>query len=182
MKIAKGKWRIVFVFPWFGIVIKIPVIRFYEGIKPFLKPKEWKRLKGRTVLLKLMIKYRRPFLFGGLVNNWNEFWFYLKTRNPFLQPTYFSFFGLFNIQRYGEPCNLPIIDLWKCLYKITNGEVFEDSHTFGDPNNFCFYNGKLRIVDYGSRRTHPVIRRYGKRIIELFNSVFLERRKEIRTL
>lgn len=36
-------------------------------------------------------------MFGGFMANWSEFIFFVKTRNKFLLPTYFSFFGLINI-------------------------------------------------------------------------------------
>lgn len=42
------------------------------------------------------------FLFAGIMTNWNEYRFYRRTKNPFLMPSYFSLFGLFNIQRKAE--------------------------------------------------------------------------------
>lgn len=114
----------------------------------------------------------KGLLFGGLDANWGEFLFYWQTRNPFVQPTYFSFFGLFNVQRAGEPCLLKREDLWYQLYQLTRDRDFDNSHHFDNLRNFCFSNGKLRMLDYGSRKSREVIARHGAMIVELFNPAY----------
>ena len=163
MKIKKGTDRIVVAFPLLGIVVKIPIIHFIRLFSVLTTE------KGE---FPLYWKYWKMKIFSGLISNWNEFRFYWRTRNPFLQPTYFSIFGLLNIQRYGEPCNLQIVDLWCQLHELTDGSVFDDSHHFANPNNFCFYKGKLRISDYGSQRSHRVIMKYGERIFKFFDPAY----------
>lgn len=185
MNINKGKDRVVFVFPLLRVAVKFPIIHFFAAVKPFFR----RDTKGKWDYLKKYLTWPletysgfRGLLFRGLSANWNEFWFYQKTRNSFLQPTYFSFFGLLNVQRYDTPCQLQSVDLWCQLYELTSGKVFDDSHHFENPRNFCFCNGTLRMLDYGSRRTHSVITQYGTKIVELFNPAYCweEEKKKLR--
>lgn len=177
MKVKKGQTRIVFLFPLIGIVIKIPIIRIFRAISPFfyLTPS----LRGRR--LKFFKKYVgypvdagefKWSLFDGICCNTNEYWFYKRTKNIFLQPTYFCLFGFLNIQKYGKVCELGETDFWCQLYELTNGRVFDSPHHFANPNNFCFCNGELRILDYGNCRTHGVILQYGEKIIKSFNPAY----------
>jgi hypothetical protein len=173
MQIRKGKDRIVIILPLLGIVIKFPIVHFFLAVIAFFhrvpKGKKWEYLKK---YISLPIEYTYGFrwlLFTGISANWNEFWFWWKTRNSFLQPTYFSLFGLLNIQQYDQPCQLLEDDLWCQLYELTNSKVFDDSHHFTNPRNFCFSRGKLRMLDYGSRLSQRVVEKYGEKIFELFN-------------
>ncbi|OGG93353.1 hypothetical protein A2609_01525 [Candidatus Kaiserbacteria bacterium RIFOXYD1_FULL_47_14] len=177
MQIRKGNDRIVFVFPSLGIVVKLPIVHFFFAARCSwqmffhcgAKGRRWKILKRYLEFPTKNMSSFRWFLFRGLSANWNEFRFYRKTKNPFLQPTYFSLFGLLNIQRFDEPCQLEETGFWWQLLELTNGKVSDDGHHFEEPRNFCFHNGKLRILDYGSRRTHDVVLQYGTKIVELFN-------------
>ena len=172
MQTRKGNDRIVFIFPRIKLVIKIPFIHLFLAFSPFFKKEDRKveYLKNYfTYPLECYGGFKR-LMFKGIVDNWNECYFYWKTKNPFLQPTYFSLFGILNVQLYGNSCNLKTVDLWCQLYELTEGKVFDDSHHFANENNFCFHKEKLRMLDYGSKRTHNVIKQYGKKIVELFNN------------
>jgi len=174
MQVKKGQDRIVILFPWIGIAVKFPIVHFWRVVCLLcydIKRGNWDCLKKNW---EWPIEARSGFkglLFRGLATNWGEFRFYRSTHNPFLQPTYLSF-GFVNIQRYDEPCKLKNVDLWCQLYELTNGDVFADSHHFENPRNFCFNNGMLRILDYGSRRSQGVISKHGARIVEVFNSAY----------
>jgi hypothetical protein len=175
MKFKKGRNRFVFVFPSLGIAIKLPIVHLLQSI--VLLVKAIKRLHFKFIWYELAIPVSYPMgyknrLFGGIVDNWSEFAFFCKTRNPFLQPTYFSFLGLINIQRVGKPCLLDATDFWCQLYGLTDGKVFDDCHHFENPDNFCFDKGKLKILDYGSKATHAVIVEFGIKIIESFDVSF----------
>jgi hypothetical protein len=52
---------------------------------------------------------------------------------------------------------------------LTKGDVLWDPHHFENPSNFCFHDGKLLMLDYGSRKGHSVIINHGERIIKLFD-------------
>ncbi len=172
MQTRRGGSRIVFIFPVFGIAIKFPIIHFFEAIRQFFLRKRWRKWKYIKRYFSRPMESNfgfRGLLFGGLSSNWNEFCFYWKTKNSLLQPTYISFFGFFNIQRHGKACQLQHIDLWCQLNELTNEKVYDDSHHFANPHNFCFHDNKLQMLDYGSRRCQNVIMQYGKKIVELFN-------------
>ncbi len=100
------------------------------------------------------------FLFGALLNNWREYLFYLQnSEEPFLFPCYFSFFGLFNVTPLGDEI-ADEIDLWAVIYDLTAGEAIKDGHHFTENKNFCFYEGHIRMRDYGSKRTQEIITKY----------------------
>lgn len=177
MKFKKGRYRFVFVFPSLGIAIKLPFIRLIGIIGRIVS--HMIHLRFRLIHREMIVSVYnsgisgyRSYLFGGIITNWEEFMFFRKTKNPFLLPTYFSFFGFFNIQKAGEPCKLKYVDLWCQLYELTNGRVWDSSHHFENPDNFCFDKGKIKIVDYGDGKTHRVIIEYGTKIQESFDPNF----------
>ncbi|OGH83709.1 MAG: hypothetical protein A2261_00960 [Candidatus Magasanikbacteria bacterium RIFOXYA2_FULL_44_8] len=97
MQIEHGTTRVVVLLPILGIVIKFPIIRIWGSIrlaKIAVRALRMKIPRTRQVLLPCI----KDSLFLGIANNWREFWFYLRNRHPILKPTFFSFFGLFNIQ------------------------------------------------------------------------------------
>lgn len=183
VQVQKGGNRIVFIFPLVRIVIKLPIIYLVAGIHTLLyELKEgclWSHWRDYTVehygtLKRLLCK--------GIVDNWREFQFYTKTHHPFLQPSYFSFLGLINVQRLGQPCTIKSTDLWCQLYELTQGAVFKNSHCFANPDNFCFQDGSIRIFDYGDPRTQEVIREFGAKIMKDFDPRYSweERKKQLK--
>lgn len=180
MQIKKGNDRIVILLPSLGIAIKLPAIHLWRAICLFcgrIKNGKWKRLK-RDWKWPIEAPWGfKKFLFRGFVVNWRELRFYSQTRNPLLQPTYFSLFGLFNIQKAGEPCQLESINLWCQLREITDNAVDADKHHFSNPRNFCFNNGTLRMLDYGSRQSQEVILKFGAKIVQSFNSTYRWKRE-----
>lgn len=173
MKIKKGNNRIVFTFPKLGFVIKLPVINWFKAFKPVLT---WKvgGIKSRRMLIRYFqwpveaSEGFKNYLFRGFLANIAEYKFYKKTKHSFLKPTYFSLFGLFNIQKYGPLCELGEIDFWCQLYALTDGDVFADGHHFASPHNFSLED-KLQMLDYGSKRTHKVIIEHGDNILKNFD-------------
>ncbi|OGZ85160.1 MAG: hypothetical protein A2599_02625 [Candidatus Staskawiczbacteria bacterium RIFOXYD1_FULL_39_28] len=172
MKSKKGYYRIVFIFPFLGFAIKFPKIHLLEAILQLFwvffncKWKTFCRILSSPVESELGTKSQ---VFGGIMVNWQEFLFFHNTKHPFLQPTYFSFFGLINIQKMGKPCHIDAGALWSQFYKLTNGGAWADPHHFKNPGNFCFDDGRLRIFDYGSKKTQGIITEYGITIFESFD-------------
>jgi hypothetical protein len=131
-----------------SIQMKVPVIKRYE-------------MYGTMALC----------LFGGIMANCQEWQFYRKTKNVFVMPTYFSFFGLFNIQKRGKK-----IDFWGeagAWHYIHNNienhqQPFCDGHTLASIENFCLDNGRLKIVDYGSRSLGPFLEINGEKLYNNF--------------
>lgn len=169
MEIKKGQNRVVLIFPKLKIAIKFPLVRFYLTIKElFCYKNDWDLLRKRCTWPIEAPGFKR-FLLGGAYANWNEFYFYLKTRHPFIQPTYFSLFGLLNVQMYDEPCRAEWTNFFTQLDELTDRKASEDPHHFANPRNFCLHDGKLRMLDYGGRKARDVITRYGVTIHKKFN-------------
>ncbi|OGY45726.1 MAG: hypothetical protein A3J65_02075 [Candidatus Buchananbacteria bacterium RIFCSPHIGHO2_02_FULL_45_11b] len=179
MKIAQGKHRFVVAFPRLGIAIKIAKIKPIEALKRFWnvfirhKGNAKEKLTRLKFELFKMVPRAMPtigyHLFYGIYNNWREFIFYQKTKNLFLQPTWFSFIGLFNIQPYGRPTDRSLGDLRHGLYDLTDGQVSLDGHHFDEPSNFTVENNRLKILDYGHQTTQKIITAYGQKIWEEFD-------------
>jgi len=168
MKIKKSRNRIVLVFPCLGIVIKLPFIHFVSGINDFLWSIKDGHFRWRWNSNIESMESFKELLFKGILYNWREYLFFIKYRHPFTTPTYFSFFGFLNLQRLGQPCIIDSLVLWQKLIKLSNGTVAQDGHHFTNPENFCFINKKLRIIDYGSLRTQQVITKIGLKIMNDF--------------
>lgn len=141
----------------------LKVIKNRRDLSRHLKMSD--RGKNMSRGLKVLPRRRYEFialnskLFGGIMANWNEFIFFVKTKNKFLLPTYFSFFGLVNIQKRGQELKWSDGDFFSFLQKNSKekDQIFIDAHSFENPNNFCLDNGKLKMVDYGSRHCRSFI-------------------------
>ena len=172
MEFHKGQNRWVAVFPKAGVVVKFPIVYLkvvLEALTVDLWRFGWRGFKANWDTPMEAYGGFRSWLFKGLAANWMEFWLYVTTRNPFLQPTYFSLFGLVNVQRYGTPCPLKYVDVWCQLCELTNDQVWDDGHHFSNTQNFTFDGGVLRMLDYGSIKTRKVIRLYGEKIAQQFD-------------
>ncbi len=180
MQIKKGDDRVVVILPALGIVLKFPFIRFWRFVCSLVRCFKNPRLilgrlwRGVSTPIRYPLGFR-GMLFKGLHANWCEFWFYWRTRNPFLQPTYFSLFGFLNVQRIGEPCLMKPEDVWYQLSgmnKSLQRDLRKDNHHFANPRNFCFFRGKIRMLDYGSSGSRAVVALHGSHIVEYFNPAY----------
>ena len=96
MRFKKGTYRFVFVFPFLGITIKLPRFHLFSTIRTICRNLLHREFK--SLYKELFISVSAPFglknhLFGGVADNWREYLFSRNTKNAFVQPTYFSFFG-----------------------------------------------------------------------------------------
>lgn len=174
MKINKGSRRIVFTFPCLGVVVKLPLVHIITACKVAVKA----FLLGGWHFFKLQISLDEyeTLLTGGLKSNLQEASFFSSEKHPFCQPTYFSLFGLLNVQKYGQICNIKGINIWMQIILITDGErnkkLWECGHHFNNSANFCFDNGKIRMVDYGSKSVCDIISQYGRKIMDEFDASY----------
>ena len=171
MKIHKGTNRMTLILPRWGVVVKFPLIHLGKAstlIFKQVRAGRWDAIRFEWSRPVDALIESKKLLFLGIVANRNEFAFYQETKNPFLQPTYFSFFGFLNIQKMGEPCTVPEVEWWRILQKITNEDVYDDPPHFSDPQNFCFSGGAIKMVDYGSSRCHEVVKNHGLKIMGFF--------------
>lgn len=172
MKIKKGTSRVVLVIPNLGIAIKIPRVQLlvvFRGTARLCLKRDWQMLRIDWSMSATHSAGFRGRLLKGLLDNRSEFAFYRRTHDPFLLPTFFSLFGLFNIQLYGEECGVTRVNLWTQLCGLTDRDVWADSHAFDWPPNFCRRDGKLLILDYASKGAQEVIEKWGSTIVSRFD-------------
>ena len=107
------------------------------------------------------------WLFRGIAENFCEFGFYLKTRHCFLLPTYFSLFGLINVQKLAIEPKINDRDLLHQMVTLTHDKANE--HHYRNPANFSYQDGKLQILDYGDPDVQKVVKEFGKLLQEKFD-------------
>jgi hypothetical protein len=181
MEIKKGTFRTALVFK--GFVIKLPRIYLSKALETFFKT-----LKVGGVIY----HFRRynweqyntipNYLLKGIIDNWLEYVFYKKNKSfQLLVPTIFSLFGLLNIQSYCEPLECKEEDLWCQLSEIAGESIWKDSHAFANPKNFGVYEGKIRMMDYGSKETQKALKECADKIFFNFDFSYSweERKKQL---
>lgn len=188
MKIESGSTRVVLLLGWF--VLKFPIFAkpdwlavrfiFKMGLNKYvLKNKNFEpHLYETFSFFESIVTVISP-LTDGVFSNWLEFYYYLKTRNDFLTPTYFSFLGLVNIQKqivkikvrdegliYPFKEFFPIIDDY-----YRNGSIELQvpfcHHMLGE--SYCWGNdGGLMMFDYGNKSVFPFICEKGEEMHRRF--------------
>src|SRR3989339_879833 len=147
MEIKQGSSRFVIILGCF--VFKFPKIMVWVCLKDF--------------------PGLRYYLLNGIISNFKEYLFWLKYKNNFCEPTFFSLLGFVNIQRFSPPYNLlNKKDFWLKIRMVQNYD-WDDGHHFCNSNNFNIRDGKILIVDYASSKTQRVILKHGQNIIRHFS-------------
>ncbi|OGD67055.1 hypothetical protein A2442_00310 [Candidatus Campbellbacteria bacterium RIFOXYC2_FULL_35_25] len=173
MEIKQGSSRFVIILGCF--VFKFPKIMVWVCLKDVFfiikKDRRWKHLKfylSRTCYSK-DFPGLRYYLLNGIISNFKEYLFWLKYKNNFCEPTFFSLLGFVNIQRFSPPYNLlNKKDFWLKIRMVQNYD-WDDGHHFCNSNNFNIRDGKILIVDYASSKTQRVILKHGQNIIRHFS-------------
>jgi len=174
MEVKEGQTRTVYIFNHF--VIKVAQIHFkaaYKNVAGW-----WKAGKKRQAL-KLIREifwgdyYSTNFhpktnLLAGIRANLLEFGFYLRHRHVFCKPTYVTLFGLVNIQKKGQVCEIPYEQFKPRMHELTNDEIPTQDHTFDSPGNFACNDNHLQIIDYADPAIQPLILKYGKKLYQEF--------------
>ncbi len=164
-QVKRGMKRTVVLLPGIGVVLKFPRFFFraaWESCAKRLFVLIWRR-KWREV--RVLIGHPDKFntvsgnLFEGIYNNWLEFVFFAKSRHGFCQPTYFSFFGLMNIQKYGTLVTSRYMGriFFSQIHPAIEGALSNDPHHFTEAKNFTVTGDRLLLVDYGSRVTRKIL-------------------------
>jgi hypothetical protein len=181
MEIKAGTSRIVLLIPTLKIAVKFANPYIWQAVKttygffaqiPTKAPQDWARwFKIHwTYNPKRQILSIPQMLFQGVFENWSEFWFCQQARNPMAQPTYFSFFGLINIQAISKPCMVNEREFRQYMeHFLGSKEFYSDSHHFSRLKNFGLRHGRLIMVDYGTRQTQDVLRKHGTRMSQEFD-------------
>lgn len=177
---------VVLIYP-LGIVLKFPQIDFKKGLRLFIslfneiqmsfKEKDFRHVK-HFCKWRIFAHYERPESLGywwlrGILANVNEFrYFVFNSRNPLMVPTYFSLFGLVNIQ----PLVIPKAKgygankIWNLCYAATDieNEMRDcDTHAWEDQNFTQAKDGTIALFDYGSSRAWPMVKKYGDRFSKI---------------
>ena len=166
MYIAKGTTRIALVFDNF--VIKLS--RLLHFLRLAMDQLYKFRIRG---------SFRKMFI--PIRDNLSEFVFYRRTCHVFCAKTYFSFFGLFNIQERvvhlegndpKDQYNFPRYEEYESVLKgvFWGREKYVESHTFLNPINFGFSKkrGVFVCVDYADPEVQKNILEFGDRLQEAF--------------
>lgn len=168
MKMKSGTTRKVLILWIFAI--KYPKIIWRDGI--IHEPCAGKIIISSGQKTRWKARLRRLLL--GMKSNWAEYIFYWKHRLPILMPTYFSLFGLLNIQLAGQETGFSSevdLSLYQQISKICESdiEIHNDIHVFGCIDNFCRSGDRLIIVDYAGSKTQNILQKWGDRIFEKFD-------------
>ena len=123
--------------------------------------------------LYLNFKRNLQLTFRGIADNWRERIFY-QDANIFhrllLQATYFSFFGLFNIQRYGKPADRKDAHaIYRSFYLVAGQGLVEDSHHWTNAGNFHLASDGPKLLDYGSPETQKIVGDFGLALYTRFD-------------
>lgn len=180
MFIKRGTSRLVVCLPEWGLVIKLPRPRPLSFIRNTAHAvrRAYRCRQMRWIEWSLRLDHNndndlmgniRYTLLNGIWHNWQEWRLWGGTRSRFLEPTYFSLLGLVNIQRYGEDLRVSDIGLWAQMVEFSEGAVWSNAHHFGDPSNFSYRGGIVRMRDYGGRGVAEVVKKYGETIVASFD-------------
>lgn len=174
--VSRGNSRLVIAIPSLGIAIKcarikkIHLMDFFRNAYSYAK----KMLPGSTRKKRAMYwenviviggYYALWRTFRGVLDNWSERSFYKHTdalSRLVLQPTHFSFLGLVNIQRYGEPAEISDCEpIYHAFFQIASEDLIRDGHHWVMAHNFHLAVDGPKLLDYGSERTREIISKYG---------------------
>ena len=181
MKIIRGSDRIVLTLPSFGIVIKFAKIRLKDiviDIILYLKDRRtWKTMLKFFKYHHCQVGGFKYYLFNGIISNKLEYKLWRKTKHQILVPTIFSFFGLFNIQKFVQvPKDKTDADFWCQFNMIVRKKwLWHDSHAFSNFENFTIETGKVQFIDYGSKAVIGVVLQFGDLIYEKFDVTYIRK-------
>lgn len=182
----RGRTRnVVLVYP-LKIAVKFPRFDFFAGVKALLKILLL-RLSGKKAHFKYDVKWvlhgdheraapmSLSYLwFRGLIANMNERSFYRSDRlNPLLVPTYFSLYGIFNIQPLVIPLKQYNLKIWESCRSRTDSidEINSfNTHTWDSGNFTQRKDGTIALYDYGSSKAWPLVKKYGRRFTNILKT------------
>lgn len=174
MQIKCGTSRVVLLLPFLGVAIKFPRVRLRDAFSEIFALSRGPRFRRRFLMFIRAPRSQRryglvPYLLNGLYDNRSEYRFYRETRNTFVWPTIFSFFGLMNVQPLGIPTMRDERDVWSALVDVVDRDITKDPHCFERPDNFCEDAvGRLYLLDYASEKSQWVVQKYERALRQKF--------------
>jgi len=156
MRIYRGKTRLVIIIS--GLAIKFAKIQVWLFLKTYLKHIFTEGIiKAIKELMVDLWKnewdcedtYSQMLMAGVAANKIEAYYYGQNKQYRLLIPTIFSFLGLINIQRAGQP--LPnsnkLIRDW-LEQQLGKDITAKDPYFYELNDSFCFYRGQLCICDY----------------------------------
>lgn len=170
MKTLAIESRFVVLVPRLGISIKLPRIHTREiltELKILIRRKQWRELCIFLFSSVYQTNSLSNLLFRGVLANQSEFEFYYETRNPFVWPTYYSLWGILNIQGIGRNIErAEMIEVFKIVIE-TSGDEIEDWHIFVNEENYRLSSeGKIYLAHYATQNCQHVLAKYGTELRE----------------
>ena len=102
------------------------------------------------------------YVFGGIVANWNEHRVWKNFAYDILAPTWFSLFGLVNVQRRGTEVDQQELDLRNPFLPYLDRIDSDLERDITNSRNFCRLNRRIIIHDYGSDKCLHFLSRLSK--------------------
>lgn len=152
MDIKSGTHRVTILIS--SLAIKLPrLLRPIDLLKYTIKHCR----SGELRLAAIDVKFAISVFRDGVRENWNEFKCWKELKANFLVPTYFSLFGLLNIQQISKGKNITneeLTQIWIKIARKTEREILKtDYHTIANRENYHRYEGAgLKLLDYGGAR------------------------------
>lgn len=166
LKVGCRRYVIV-IGPW--IALKFPRIRLWLAVNVLRDD-----IKNGNMLNKFQ-KYDYRYagtiqhaVLAGLMENWKEFVYWRRFGFDWLVPTYFSLFGLVNVQKAGEEFDFDKNGIfWSQISEHFGDKVYEgDEHAFAEDENYVLIDSQVRLVDYGNFRNEDFFAKYEERLRE----------------
>ena len=181
--VSRGQNRIVIVIPSLGIAIKCVrlqkryLVSFRRDVSIYAK--EMLPTSDPKTKAVYWESVRHSFwrnlchTFRGIGDNWRERSFYKHadaSYGPLLQPTFFSFFGLVNVQKYGKPADEKDSDpIYHAFFPVAGQDLIRDGHHWNNAGNFHLAGDGPKLLDYGNPMTQWIVRKYGLALYTRFD-------------
>jgi len=106
----------------------------------------------------------------GLHANLAEFIYWVRFRNPLVQPTYLSL-GFLNIQKLATSLS-PDFDVLALFSGLDDERVRKAGHVLCGVENFGLNeNQQIKLLDYGASTTRMIATRYGHVVSKRFKEM-----------
>ena len=134
-----------------AVAIKVARPRPFRALRRLIKY----QISGE-VRARLLTFAEDPFLagfsyiFSGILANRNEYRLWQESPRHFLVPTLYSFCWLINVQRRGKPISQEELDSNHPFPALLVGKPLKFAGDMMKAANFCRYEGRVCLLDYGS--------------------------------
>lgn len=153
-----------------AVAIKIARPRPFRALRRLIKYQMSGEVRAR-----LLTFAEDPFLagisyiFGGVLANRNEYRLWQESPRHFLVPTLYSFGWLINVQRRGESITQEDLEAGHPFRTLLVDKSPRYAGDMTKAANFCRYEGRVCLLDYGSYETFTLFSRPQSNNVTLAN-------------